>query len=230
MPKRRRDEAEALAKLVVHYYENAGERSSSATCKHFKEAGVATSTVRDILRRFETENRITHKKPSGRKPTVSTPKVWQALDENGNVSDPFISTGTIDAKTYKEECVEKRLVPFIERHHDKTEVLFWPDMATSHYAGIVRESLASHGITFVEKVENAPNVPQARPIERFWSLCKAEYGHRKVGAKSLRSFSKIWRNISKKVAQRSGTVLMRSARRNVRKIAYEGVHAPLRKD
>jgi hypothetical protein len=43
--------------------------------------------------------------------------VWQAMDELGNVSEPFISTGTIRMDVYKEECLRKRLLPFIEKYH-----------------------------------------------------------------------------------------------------------------
>lgn len=356
MPKRCRSESEALAKLVVHYFENSCESSISNTCKYFGETGVPTTTVRDILRRYENEGRIMHKSSTGRNPSVSTPKllrkvaklferepnisirraaarlgvkrstlcymkvrklgivgrkkvtapmytgdqaerakagcrkiyrkllfsenqkvlliddetyvpadptqipgcayyhcrsnevvpdaarfkgkqkfpkkylVWQCLDEDGNLSEPFISTGTIDADTYKRECLTHRLLPFINLHHRKADVLFWPDMATSHYAGAVTQWLDENGIDYVKRADNAPNVPQARPIERFWALCKAEYAHRKEPAKSLRSFSKIWRNVSRKVAQRSGIELMRSTRRTLRAIAYGGVYAPLRKN
>ena len=42
--------------------------------------------------------------------------IWQALDENGNVSDPFIFQGHISGSIDLEECIKKRLIPFIDKH------------------------------------------------------------------------------------------------------------------
>lgn len=153
--------------------------------------------------------------------------VWQAIDESGNVSEPFISTGTINAETYLNECLKKRLLPFIMRHHNLENVVFWPDMATSHYAGVVVEWLMENGINFVHKENNAPNVPQARPVEKYWSACKREYKKRKKPAKSLSSFKRIWRNLSEKVARECGRNLMKNVRQELRGIAYSGVYSVL---
>lgn len=156
--------------------------------------------------------------------------VWQCIDELGNVSEAFISDDTMNAETYKKKCLQKRLLPFITQHHRKEDVVVWMDMATSHYAGVCTQFLDGEGVDYVAKGDNAPNVPQARPIEKFWSLCKTQYKRRKVGAKSLSSFKRIWRNISRTVAQRSGQALMRRFRQKLRAIAYKDVHAPLRQN
>lgn len=71
------------------------------------------------------------------------------------------------------------------------------------------EFLDEQGIEFVTNKENTPNFLHGRPIEKFWVLCKREYGKRKEPAKSLNSFRRIWRNISDKVAQDSGKSLMK---------------------
>ena len=39
--------------------------------------------------------------------------IWQAIDEFGNVSKPYIKILTLKANEYLEECVRKRLLPFI---------------------------------------------------------------------------------------------------------------------
>lgn len=155
--------------------------------------------------------------------------VWQAIDEEGNISDPYICEGTVNAEIYLEECLKKRLLPFIQKYHKNSNILFWPDLATSHYAYEVQDWLSSEKIEFVKKTENAPNVPQARPIERFWALCKAEYGKRKMPANSLSSFKRIWKNLSTKVARRSAQTLMKGVRKSLRKIAYRNVFEPLKK-
>ena len=73
-------------------------------------------------------------------------------------------------------------------------------MATSHYAGVVTSFLEAQNIKFVTKNKNAPNVPQARGIENFWALCKAEYSKLPKAPKSRRGFLTVWRNISKRIA------------------------------
>ena len=38
-----------------------------------------------------------------------------------------------EEETYLDQCIKVRLIPFLERHHNKEKVLFWPDLASSHY-------------------------------------------------------------------------------------------------
>lgn len=40
--------------------------------------------------------------------------VWQAISSNGLVSSSYIQKGTMNSDVYLEECVKKRLIPFIE--------------------------------------------------------------------------------------------------------------------
>jgi hypothetical protein len=74
------------------------------------------------------------------------------------------------------------------KHHKLEDILFWPDMKTSHYAKLVIDYLVTKNVDFVSKSENAPNVPQARGIEKFWALCKSTYGRRQMVPKSVRDF------------------------------------------
>lgn len=67
--------------------------------------------------------------------------VWQAIDQLGHVSEPFVHEGCMNAKIYLEECVTRRLIPFIQEHHKMQNVVFWPDFATIHYAKTVKEEI-----------------------------------------------------------------------------------------
>jgi hypothetical protein len=154
--------------------------------------------------------------------------VWQAIDEFGNVSDSYISTGNMNAKVYLEQCIKKRLVPFIQKQHRIEDVIFWPDMARVHYAKAVIDFLKSIGLEFIEYENNAPKVPQARPIEKYWAICKAKYKARKNGAKSLSSFKQIWKKISGEVAEESGERLMEHVRGKIRSVGRDGVYGPLK--
>ena len=66
--------------------------------------------------------------------------------------------------------VSKLFDAFIEKHHHKKKVLFWPDLARSHYGLKVMEYLEQNAIHFVPQRNNPQNCPQARPVETLWSI------------------------------------------------------------
>ena len=77
---------------------------------------------------------------------------------------------------YIKECLEKRLLPFINSNHAKGTFLFWPDKASSHYAGTTRQFLEKNTIDFVPRDNNPTNLPQSRPIEDlFEQLAQVVY-------------------------------------------------------
>ena len=90
MPKRTKAEAEALAKLVVHYHDNGAGQSLAKTCKHFVKGVIPENTIPNIVRRHVNENRIMHKTPNGRPCTVATQKVMKKVEacfkKNPNLS------------------------------------------------------------------------------------------------------------------------------------------------
>lgn len=89
------------------------------------------------------------------------------------VSKPFFakSKQAVNKDVYMSN-LRKRLVPFINEHHKNGQYLFWPDLASSHYANDVIAFLETENINYVPKVKNPPNVPEARPIEDFWAALK----------------------------------------------------------
>ena len=100
--------------------------------------------------------------------------VWMAISAKGFSVPYFIPSGlAINQYLYKEECLKKRLIPFIKQHHSNDQYVFWPDLASSHYAKSVVEYLRDQNVNFVEFKDNPPNVPEIRPIENFWSILKS---------------------------------------------------------
>jgi hypothetical protein len=97
--------------------------------------------------------------------------VWMAVSSKG-ISSIYIhrSKLTIRQEAYLNECIRKRLLPFINKHHKNDSILFWSDLASSHYSGQVQEFLKANNINYVRRHQNPPNVPQVRPIETIWSL------------------------------------------------------------
>lgn len=150
--------------------------------------------------------------------------VWQFICEDGKVSVPVILQATMNAYIYLNKCVKKVLVPFIMKHYGIENVLFWPDVASCHYHRSITEYLDSIQLKFVSKVQNAPNCPQARPIELFWALCKEQYKKSKKEPKDIKEFSRLWRKLSIKVAEQSGESLMVNLRKKLKSIGTNGVY------
>ncbi|XP_065643078.1 uncharacterized protein LOC136074667 [Hydra vulgaris] len=95
--------------------------------------------------------------------------MWIAISDRG-MSEPLFRTSkavAINSSIYINECLEKRLLPFIHKYLGDFNYLFWPDLASSHYS---KDSLnwMDQYVYYVDKESNPPNVPQARPIENFW--------------------------------------------------------------
>jgi len=99
--------------------------------------------------------------------------VWLAISPRG-ISQPFIvpSGLAVNQKVYLKECVIKRLIPFIQKYHSDGNYVFWPNLASSHYANTVVTHLKEENVIFVEKFDNPPAVPELRPVKNFWSILK----------------------------------------------------------
>lgn len=117
--------------------------------------------------------------------------VWLASDETDAVSKPFIHTGTINSEIYLNECLKKRLIPFISGKN----VVFWSDMAIACYSRIL--PTFSKPITlFLLRNKVMPIVPQVH--ERFWALLKRKYVSRVQPTKNLTSLKRIIGNMLKR--------------------------------
>ncbi|KAF2895718.1 hypothetical protein ILUMI_10456 [Ignelater luminosus] len=98
-------------------------------------------------------------------------------------------------------------------------------IGTVHKSGICKNWLEAEGIEYVAYADNPTNVPQARPIERFWAICKRKYSESCRTITALSRFRKIWKDISAEVARSSGQSLMAGVRKKLRKTGREGVHS-----
>ena len=103
------------------------------------------------------------------------PKImmWIAISDRG-ISHPYFvpSTGALTSHLYQTKCVTQRLKPFLDTYHVDGEYLFWPDLASCHYAKNTVKLLEELEINFVSKEMNPPCCPQLRPIEDFWGILK----------------------------------------------------------
>ena len=80
---------------------------------------------------------------------------------------------------------KKRLLPFIKYHHKGDDILFWADLASSHYSKQIQDSPTAHQINFVQGQQNPLNVPQACSTETIWSLLEQKMYEGAWEAKTL---------------------------------------------
>lgn len=145
--------------------------------------------------------------------------VWQAICCCGARSKVFVTTGSINSEIYMKECLQKRLLPFLNSHNKSP--LFWPDLATCHYSNAVMRWYAENGVRVVPKEANPPNCPELRPIEKYWGICKGILRRTKKFAKNEKSFKRYWKNAAKSVPNSSVQRMMQAVKSRVRRFAYE---------
>ena len=78
----------------------------------------------------------------------------------------------VNQEIYIKNCIKKKLIPFIDKYHSHGAYVFWPDLASSHYAKIIIAHLNKKKVHFVEKADKPSHFPECRPIENFWSILK----------------------------------------------------------
>lgn len=74
---------------------------------------------------------------------------------------------------YLKHCLKERLLPLIKKH--QSPVVFWPDLASCHFAKNVKEWYEAEGLFVVPRECNPPNTPEIRPIETYWAIIKSNY-------------------------------------------------------
>lgn len=149
--------------------------------------------------------------------------VWCAISVAG-ISRPYVGRvrgEALDSQRYIQNCLTK-LADFLHEHHAEDDIMFWPDLASCHYARDTQNWLNAQNIPFVPKNDNPPNLPQARPIEDFWALLS-----RKVysGGWEAENEEQLRRRIFRKIREVDvGVVqnLMRDIRRKLRLVEQYG--------
>lgn len=144
--------------------------------------------------------------------------IWQAICSCGKRSDIFVTNSSINQEVYKKECLQKRLLPLLRQH--TVQPLFWPDLATCHYANNVLAWHTEHGVHFVPKHMNPPNCPELRPIEAYWAMVKRALLKSKGVAKDVPDMTKQWKKAQKTVAETTVQCLMDGVKRKVRALGF----------
>lgn len=141
--------------------------------------------------------------------------IWQAICSCGLKTTPFFTKGTINADIYQNECLKRRLIPFYKKHMVST--IFWPDLASAHYARSTLSLLEENDIKYVDKEENPPNAPEFRPIERFWALVKRNMKKDGRVSNDMKEFKKNWQKANKAVTKEGVQNLMKGVKQKIRR-------------
>ena len=91
--------------------------------------------------------------------------VWCALSSQ-RFSEMYVHTSkiAINKNIYINECLKKRLIPFINEYHSDDNYVFWPDLASSHYAKNTIEWFKSNNVSYVQKED------QSRHFRRYYQI------------------------------------------------------------
>jgi transposase len=152
--------------------------------------------------------------------------IWQAISMQGR-SQLYIvpSRQNVNKDVYLNQCLKKRLLPFLRQAYPTGNAIFWPDKASSHYARTVIEFLRSENVHFVEKDVNPTCVPQARPIERYWSEIDRRLSAYKNDAPTLELLARRVRKVVKDIPDSYVQTIMATVRSKLRRISDSGVYS-----
>ncbi|KAL4500830.1 hypothetical protein ABPG72_020064 [Tetrahymena utriculariae] len=136
--------------------------------------------------------------------------VWLCFSQEGISKQFYLESGyAVNQEVYLNECIKKRLLPFLKKYHEDRNYIFWPDLASSHYAKSVTNFMDQNQINYIKKKENPANVPECRPIENFWAILKGLVYQNNWQASSIEALKtriqlcikKIDQNLVKKLAE-----------------------------
>ena len=82
----------------------------------------------------------------------------QAMDQFGNVSEPYVHEGCMDSETYLKQCIMKRLIPFIKNYHCIENVVFWFNLSMIHYAKKLKTEIEKNIWMLQAKLGKAPGI------------------------------------------------------------------------
>lgn len=133
----------------------------------------------------------------------------------------------VTQETYLNECIKKRLLPFITKYHSDGDCLFWPDLASAHYWNIVQEHLTEKNIRCVSYVDNPLNVPQARPIELLWSILERKIYENNWEARDIDHLAQRIRKKVKELDRQMLQNMVESVRKKLRALRRNGLYSIL---
>ena len=154
--------------------------------------------------------------------------IWMAMSSK-STSDIYVhkSIQAVNQETYLKECINKRLLPFIAKYHSNGNSLFWPDLAKAHYSNIVQQCLTEKNIPFVSRVDNPPNVPQARPTETVWTVLERKIYENNWESKNIDHLVKRIKQKAKELDQAMLQGMIEDVGKKLRAMWRDGLYSVL---
>jgi hypothetical protein len=185
------------------------------TLSHSKNDSFFSSPTKS-----RNSDKVSHKFKSKFEPKLL---LWIAISKNGLSKPYFRSSGqAVNQEVYLNDCLRKRLLPFIRDKHYDNNYIFWPDKASAHYAKKVVNFMREQNIRFVEKYRNPTNVPQCRPIEDFFAYLTELVYADGWSAKDIPQLKRKVINCLKKVDMTRVTNTVESVRKRIKKCGQLG--------
>jgi hypothetical protein len=152
--------------------------------------------------------------------------VYQAISTRGRSKALFFKSGlAINQFVYRDKCLKKSLIPFLRKYHSHDRYVFWPDLASAHYARTVQDYLKSQRVPFVQRKLNHANVPKCRPIEDYWGILKRKVYENDWSAKEIPQLIKRIKWAMTQVDSETCTRTCASVHRRLNTVARKGVDA-----
>lgn len=148
--------------------------------------------------------------------------LWLAISPRGISKPVFFESGlAVTADRYIERCLPI-VREFIRESHRGANIVFWPDLASSHYSKKTLKVMDELEIPYVPKDSNPPNVPQLRPIENFWANLKRRVYANNFRPKTIESLKRKIKSELNKMPTSVYIAAMKKVPENCRKAARMG--------
>ena len=142
------------------------------------------------------------------------------------VSNVYVHRGkqAPDQRIYLKECINQRLLSFVDKYRSSRNSLFRLDLARSHSLNIEQERLNEKNIPYLARADNSPKVPQARPIEVFWTILQRKIYQNNWEASNI---NYLVRSIKQQIKQLDQQMLqvMIGVRRNFQSMWRDGLYS-----
>lgn len=141
--------------------------------------------------------------------------VWQGICSCGRRTKPYITNRTLTAELYVKKCLKPRLLPLYRSHVQPP--VFWPDLASIHYAQVVKNWMEENNVTYVPKESNPPCCPELRPVETYWACIKGILRKKFRPTTDIKNFSLKWKKAADMIGNTGVQRLMHGIKGKVRK-------------
>ena len=192
------------------------------TLNHFKQQNVNSKTIYRAIKRYEETGSGQLMPNHQSSPLINTPdlhkKIKRKLIAHPSVSVRDLASQLGISKTSIQRAKTKMGVITRKKQKKPKYVKNQEERCKTGIRKLYKSSVPSGG----HKSINPPSLPQCRPIETYWALCKAKYKKKNVRPKNLIGFTRIWKQIATEVAETSGKNLFEAFRKKMVEVYTNG--------